>query len=94
MNKIMVSVFMLAFYSGAVMAEIDECEKATELKFIGVGDSVSKLMTRVGPPDYKDVKEYRETDTWVYFEACGNQTVFSFSVRNGRVVRIDREIAR
>jgi hypothetical protein len=42
----------------------------------------------------KEGKEYSDAETYTYFATCGNQTIFIFKIRDGKVIAIEREIDR
>ena len=93
MKQILAAVVLFTCFVSQASA-VDECERAEELRFIQIGDSVSHLLSLVGAPDHKEGKEFSESDTYTYFATCGNQTIFIFKIKDGKVISIEREIDR
>ena len=72
---------------------------ASERRFIREGMSEGELIMKVGRPDSESVDSGGGSAVtvkrWIYFPTSGDpQTVTTLTIRDGRVVEVDRQISR
>jgi hypothetical protein len=94
------SLLIFAMIILSTSASADECEKAEALKWIREGKTVSELRADVGREDFfdsfvtKNNGKYVRNDTYSYYPACSNQTIYIFNAQEGQIVSVERKIKR
>ena len=94
MSKCKLAILCLAFVATSALAA-----NASERRFVSEGMSEGEVLMKIGRPDRESVDSGGgakvEEERWMYFPAPGDaQTITTLTMRNGRVVRVDRQISR
>jgi hypothetical protein len=72
---------------------------AADRKFIREGMSEGEVVMKIGRPDSESVDSGGGSNVaikrWVYFPARGDsQTITTLTIREGKVVEVDRQVSR
>lgn len=89
----------LAFVGFFLLASSAFAADASDRKFIRDGMSEGEVVMKIGRPDSESVDSGGAAKVtvkrWIYFPTSGDpQTVTTLTIRDGRVVEVDRQISR
>ena len=95
----MSSMFRLAILCVGLVATLAVAADAADRKFIREGMSEGEVVMKIGRPDSESTDSGGGSQVavkrWVYFPARGDpQTITTLTIREGRVVEVDRQVSR
>jgi hypothetical protein len=95
----MSSNFRLAILCLGWVATLAVAADAADRKFIREGMSEGEVVMKIGRPDSESTDSGGGSQIavkrWVYFPARGDsQTITTLTIREGKVVEVDRQVSR
>lgn len=95
----MAPYFSIAFVALFLLASSAFAANASDRRFIHDGMSEGEIVMKIGRPDSESVDTGGAAKVtvkrWISFPAPGDpQTVTTLTIRDGKVVEVDRQIAR
>jgi Protein of unknown function (DUF2845) len=93
------SILKVAIMYLALVATSAVAADAADRKFIREGMSEGEVVMKIGRPDSESVDSgggsIVAVKRWVYFPARGDsQTITTLTIREGKVVEVDRQVSR
>ena len=93
-SNLKLAILCLAFVASSALAA-----GASDRRFIREGMSEGEVVMKIGRPDSETVDtgggSQITVKRWMYFPASGDpQTITTITIREGRVVEVDRQVAR
>ena len=95
----MSSILKLAILCLGLVATVAVAADAADRKFIREGMSEGEVVMKIGRPDSESTDSGGGSKVavkrWVYFPARGDsQTITTLTIREGKVVEVDRQVSR
>ena len=95
----MPSMLKLAILCLGLVSSLVVAADAADRKFIREGMSEGEVVMKIGRPDSESTDSGGGSQVavkrWVYFPARGDsQTITTLTIREGKVVEVDRQVSR
>lgn len=95
----MSSIHKMAMLCLGLVATLAVAADAADRKFIREGMSEGEVVMKIGRPDSESADSGGGSQVavkrWVYFPARGDsQTITTLTIREGKVVEVDRQVSR
>jgi len=93
------SILKLAVLCLGLVSSLVVAADAADRKFIREGMSEGEVVMKIGRPDSESTDSGGGSQVavkrWVYFPARGDsQTITTLTIREGKVVEVDRQVSR